>query len=84
MLEYDHAPLGDVAFSADSATLYTSGTELRKYAADEYNVEVADKLTATADWYEAFALDLAAIHNLPQTGLRVSDEGIAYDEDIPF
>lgn len=84
MLEYDQPPLGDIAFRATSATLYTSGTELRKYAQDEDDEDRADVMVATADWYEAFALDLAAIHNLPEAEAPTLPTWDFPDDDIPF
>ena len=66
MLEYDHAPLGPVAFTTDSRALYSSGTELRKIAMGTENEDAVEVLLATAQWYEDLALDLAAINNLPE------------------
>lgn len=83
----DHWPVGDVAFRTTSADLHKSAVALREECeyADE---DQADTMVAIAEWYDDLALDLAAIHNLPEyTGSLFQAIGLIDvdpDEDIPF
>lgn len=77
-MQYDHAPVGEVAFRAEPVDLIKSAQALYIETL-EAPPEIAVELAATGCWYDGLARDLAAIRSLPEVyPARGMDSEIAF------